>query len=631
MLKFLRQYNKYLLAIFGSILLITWLVPSAVTEFSRRSGAQNATWATLGDGEVLTVGQLQQAQRQLKVLDEMGVPLMANLEADRDPATWTLLVREARQAGLIGGPAEGQRLLEAMQAQGVKPEQVLGRLCSASGLQPMGVLETLADLQGVSRMLSMTLGAARLSDARLEVKAAEAMSGVSADLVVLSASQPMPQEDPVPTPERMQALLREFGPVEPGKGRGGLGYRQPHRASIEWISVPAAAVRASLENDPALAGVALRKAFLKDPMRFGAPAGDATATFDAWKDKVRQAELDRLTTERLEEISKFIGDQSQLALRRLEKDGVYAKLPADGSGVPTLAELAAAVSAQFLIGDLKVERTERLSMPDLAKVPGVGSSATSRFGSRPMPLSEIVAQAREFKPDQVTAIVQAGVIGPVMRASGAPTGAASDLFVFRIIETAPAHDATDLDEVRAQLLDDAARVLRFEALERDRAAIETQAKAGLEPLAAAWGTKVEFAPGVREADANLLKYGLKVPTALPVLGTDAEVSKQIVQRALAMPRDLASVPDADRTFVIAAPEKMALVAVRVREVSPVSREDYQDAAANPRFRNSLIGDAQAVEGLRKSFGAKAIKDRCGFKPARDEQDEAPSSEAAAAG
>ena len=51
MLKFLRQYNKFLLAGFGSILLLTWLVPSAVTEFARHSGAANATWATLADGQ----------------------------------------------------------------------------------------------------------------------------------------------------------------------------------------------------------------------------------------------------------------------------------------------------------------------------------------------------------------------------------------------------------------------------------------------------------------------------------------------------------------------------------------------------------------------------------------------------
>jgi hypothetical protein len=201
----------------------------------------------------------------------------------------------------------------------------------------------------------------------------------------------------------------------------------------------------------------------------------------------------------------------------------------------------------------------------------------------------------------------------------------ADLYAFRILETFPAHDARDMEEVRTALLEDATRVMRYEALERDRGAIETRAKADLEALAANYGSKVDFAPGIREADANLLKYGLKVPTALPTLGTDAEVSKQIVQRALALPQDLSQVPAADRTFVLQAPDKMALVAVKIREVFPVTREDYQDAASNPRFRNSLIGDAQAGENLKKSFGADAIKARAGFTPARDESegDEAP--------
>jgi hypothetical protein len=442
----------------------------------------------------------------------------------------------------------------------------------------------------------------------------------SADVVVISASQPLPQDDPAPTPDRMEALLKEFAATEPGKGRGGLGYRQPDRASIEWFCVPAATVRASLENDPALGGVALRKAFLRDPMRFGAPAGDATATFDAFKDKVREAELNRLVNERMEEISKFIADQTQLALRRMEKDGVYAKLSADGAGVLGLPELATTVASQFKLGDLKVERTDRLAMADLSKVPGVGTSNTTRFGSRPMQLSELVAQAREFKPEQVTAIVQAGVVGPAMRAQGATGGLPADLYAFRILETVPAHDARDMEEVRTALLEDATRVMRYEALERDRGAIETRAKADLDALAANYGSKVDFAPGIREADANLLKYGLKVPTALPTLGTDADVSKQIVQRALALPQDLSQVPAADRTFVLQSPDKMALVAVKVREVFPVTREDYQDAAANPRFRNSLIGDAQAGESLKQSFGTDAIKSRAGFKPAREEGD-----------
>ena len=634
MLKFLRQYNKFLLAGFGSILLLTWLVPSAVTEFSRRSGAMNATWATLEDGTKVTVAEHQHLQRQQKVLEAMGAPVLSNLGADpKDVGTWYLLVREARQAGLVGGIGDGQRVLAGLVQQNggnAKPEQMLGRLCAVSGMQPMQVLETLSELQGVARLLSMATGAARLSDVRLEKKAAEAMSGVAADIAVISAANPLPKDDPAPTPERMQALLKEFGSKAPGAGRGGMGYRQPDRFSLEWFAVPVSAVRASLENDPALSGVALRKAFLRNPTQYGAAAGDTGAEFDKFKDAVRNAELDRLVSQRMEEISKFVGDQTQLSLRKFPKDGVYAKLPEGGAGVPALGEMAASLASQFKMPAITVEKTAMISAGDLSRMPGLGTATTTRFGTQSMTIAEVVGQAREFKPEQVRAVVQAGVTGPAMRAPAAGT-AATDLYVFRILETVPAHDAKDLDEVRTQLAEDAAKVMRFEALERDRVAIETQAKADLNGLASAYGAKVEFAPSIREADANLLKYGLKMPTTLPGLGQDEATTKQIVERALAMPQDLSKVADADRTFVVASPDRMALVAVKVREVYPVTREDYQDAAANPRFRASLVGDQKSSQDMLKAFGPDALKQRAGFKATREEhaEGEAPAEQAPA--
>jgi hypothetical protein len=65
---------------------------------------------------------------------------------------------------------------------------------------------------------------------------------------------------------------------------------------------------------------------------------------------------------------------------------------------------------------------------------------------------------------------------------------------------------------------------------------------------------------------------------------------------------------------------MALVAVKVREVFPVSREDYLDAAGNPRFRAAIVGDGGAGD-VTKAFNVEAIKARAGFKPTRDENAE----------
>ena len=51
MMKFLRKYNKVLFGVFSVLLMITFLVPTAIQEFSKSSASSNAVWATVGNGE----------------------------------------------------------------------------------------------------------------------------------------------------------------------------------------------------------------------------------------------------------------------------------------------------------------------------------------------------------------------------------------------------------------------------------------------------------------------------------------------------------------------------------------------------------------------------------------------------
>ena len=630
MLKFLRKYNKFLLAGFGTLLLIVWLVPSAVTRFSRDAGASGATWATLGDGSRVSVGELQTLQRQVKVLDALGLPLLQQLGAKNDPSLWYLLVREATQAGLVGGVSDGEVVLQQV-AGSTPPEQVLRSLCATSGLQPQAVLQTLAATQGVIRMIGIAGNAARLSDARLEAKAVEAMSGVSGDVVVISAARPLPTDDPAPTPERMQALLKEFAATEPGSGRGGIGYRQPARVTLEWLSVPVSVVRASLAEDPRLSGVELRKAFLRNPAAYGVPLTEANPSFDAFKDKVRERELERITAERMDEIAKFVVDQTQLGLRGLPRDGAYARLPEGGAGT-TLDAMAASVGQQFRVGDVKVERLGPVTLREITSVPGLGSASTTRFGNQPMRAEEVIEQTRELKPEMVRGIVQVGVIGPPLRGMGSASGVPTDLYAFRVLEASPAHDASGIDEVSAQLMEDTARIMRFETLEARRGEIETQARAGLPALASAWGSQVESAPNIREADAAMLQYGLRIPTTLPGLKPDEALAKAIVVKAIALPADLASVPEADRIVVATSPANMALVACRIDQVFPLYREDYESMTTNARFRDTLTNDIRG-SGLDKAFGLDELRRRHGFHLTRDDEEtaEAPAPAAGKAG
>lgn len=296
------------------------------------------------------------------------------------------------------------------------------------------------------------------------------------------------------------------------------------------------------------------------------------------------------------------------------------KLAADGAGAPTLAAVAASLGQQFRVGELKVERSGPLTLREVTAVPGLGGASTTRFGNQPMQAEQVIAQARELKPEMAKGVVQVGVIGPPLRGVGSATGQPTDLYAFRILEAVPAHDAGGIDEVRAQLMEDASRVMRFETLEAKRGEIETQARAGLPALASAWGAQVEAAPNIREADAAVLQYGLRVPTALPGLKADEVASKAIIEKALTLPADLSQVPAADRTFVVTSPANMAVVACRIDQVSPLYREEFAAMAANPRFRETLTNDIRG-SGLDRTFSLDELRKRYGFHLTREESDE----------
>jgi hypothetical protein len=630
MMSFLRKYNKVLFAFFSVVLMVTWLVPSAIQQLSKNSAAANAVWATVGDGEKVTIVEEQKLTRQVKIIDSLKLPMAKDLGITNNPAQWYLLVREARQAGLVGGPSEGREVLQKLAGGDAHPGEemsreallLLGQLCSASGWQPPMVYQTLAELAA---------SAPRISEARLKSAAQNALTGVSADVVVISADKPLPANDPQPTPEQVDALVKANADKAPGAGPHGVGYRQPEQVALEWFVVPAEQVRNQLMNDPRLASVELRKAFLRNPTAFGAKIGETDPQFDAFKDQVRTAVLDQITAARMEEMVKFIVDQTQLSTRAFPKDGIYAKLPADLNGLPTLATLAADLSQQFAVPAPKVESAGPTEISKLASIPGLGTASSDRFGAQPMPLPQLIAMTRELNPPEARAVLQVGVIGPPLRApdpsqppqrdpkltpSSKPL--TTDLYAFRVVKAAPAHAATGTAEVATQAFQDEQKLLRFEALDKNRAAIESEARSkGLEALAQEYGAKVEFAPQIRGADVKFLQYGLKMPTTIPGLGEDPKVVDQIVKQALAIPEaDFAAAPDAARTFVVASPDKLALVAVHLRDVLPMFAEDYTSLASNQRFRAALLNDRTQVKPAEE-FSFESLSARNKFKPTRE--------------
>ncbi len=104
MFRFLRKYNKWILAVGGTLLMIVFLIPTAISGLSQRAASGTAAWATVGPErrENVTQSDLLQVQQELQLLQ--GLPQYAALPGIGvvdQPEHWFLLVREAEQAGVL--------------------------------------------------------------------------------------------------------------------------------------------------------------------------------------------------------------------------------------------------------------------------------------------------------------------------------------------------------------------------------------------------------------------------------------------------------------------------------------------------------------------------------------------------
>lgn len=125
MLKFLRKYNKYLLAVFCVVLMIAFLIPQAAQQFAPDPTQQ--TIATTYDGDEIKREQINEAAGVIQTMrrlrleppDLIGVSLIPSTGNEFDDAlTWLLIQRAAENSGmsasrqaafnLVAGPLDVQ-------------------------------------------------------------------------------------------------------------------------------------------------------------------------------------------------------------------------------------------------------------------------------------------------------------------------------------------------------------------------------------------------------------------------------------------------------------------------------------------------------------------------------------------
>lgn len=644
MLKFLRLYQGWILAIFGTFLVITFLLPQAISGLFQQSAISGGDWATVGDGSTITNGDYQQIQMELRVVENLGNPLLEAMGVSKDPAYWYLLTREANQAGLIGGAGVGREAIAQMaaaasqQGQLVSETRLILNLMRGSGLPESQVLETLAKVQGVSQLASRFQTAGRYSDERLRQAAADLALGADADIVIIDAAKASdntatdqttdttetaeatePTEtivialDP-PDEAMLQAQFDAHKSENPGEGDSGFGYKFPDRAQVEWISISKADIKNAMAENTLLDPIEMRKEFIENPQAYGIKPTDVERpSFAEYAEQVRSNMLRVQLDDEMAKISKFLLDSTQSPRRGLQRDGVYFKLPENWNETQAnFTDVASKIATQFETTPPTLGKSDGLQgAAEIDVIEGLGTARSTKFGQRPTRVSEFVFAAREF--DNKSPIpAQADVASPVF------TDAQGNLYMFRVTAVDPARDPVNLEEAREQVTVDATNLARFRALKAQSASIKSLAVAnGMQAVAQAYDSNVDFTPEIAKANLRLLEFGLKNPTRIRGLDNPDSVVNAIVEHAAALDFSTLTtkLPAEDRTFVVPDKDNLALVVVQLTAIRPLTQESWANLAAKGAMLRMMAREETTID-FSKTFSLDALIERHNFKTVR---------------
>ena len=615
MLKLFRKNQRFVsiaMAGFMILLLVSWLLTDSSTNIVDNLRMNTTTWA-VSDGESISASALNDTIAEMRVLEALGDRTIVGMGVLKEPGYWYLLVKEATAADLVPPQQETMRQIALMQMpDGMTPEGFVATLASRAQTSQETVLQTLSRQTGVQRLIALVASSGRISDERLRRAAAEMTMTMDGDVLVLDAGAIAGIDVPAPDAAALEAQLKAHGDTEKGKGEKGFGYRLPNQLKLEWIVIPAATIKARLEQSPALSNVELRKYWLEHESEFKAKeAVSATPmTFDAQRDAVREKVLGQLLDAELAAIAKFATDRMQMDLRSVPSAGGYWTLPADWSTkAVALQTLGQELSQRFGIAAPAVQTSGAgwIQVEDIAAIPGIGTATSKRVGASDVRVQQLASALKEFGGSP-TLPTQRGVAFPTLS-----DPASRDLFVVRVTDAQPARAATAVDEVRADLEADLKRVAVYDILAtRVDALKQLAATEGLGAVGVAYGAVPTPFQGLSEVNTQFLQFGMRMGMPIPGLGNDETAMSALVKAAMALPTTtpVADVPAADRTVVVALPDRLSVMVAQLRGIDRMDRAEYERLAAGGRLRGIAMQDE--VKDMQELFSYAALKRRHNF-------------------
>lgn len=622
MFKFFRRYNKWILAVGGTLLLVAFLLADTLPQMAGGAGRRGATWATVGPNErALTNEDLLGIQRELDLLRRVGQgsPVFEQLfalGALNSPEHWYLLTREAEQAGLIAGPSEAMLLL------GQDYEAGLGLLVQQTGYREDEILRALARVNGVWRLFgnyqSVLLD---MSDRRLKHVAALLYQRAAADVVAITASADA--VDYEPTEAEIESQMAQYADVRPGAGEGPFGYRLPDRAQLEWLHVPADSIRALVEASDDMNRIALWQHWSRNTDIFGEVNDEGDIP-----DEVREDLLNTLMGAKADEIGRFASEALRRPRRGLPQEGGYYQLPDDwAQQQANFADAALEIQERY---DIALPTYRNLgdrwvSVDELESLEGINLAGTTRFGPQRVRFPRLVRSLKEFGGEE-TIPIQRGIASPPL------TDGSHNLYIFRVTDADPSRPPASVDEVRDDVVRDLRRIAHYEQIASELDSIEqTAIEQGLLRV----GLKYDVAPNrftLSLADPQTLQIyqaiGRQmevVPTSLPGIGAHEPTVRTILERARALwasSTPLHEQPESQRVVTVPVETHLTVIVARLASVQPVTASTYRTEVESARLQQLLLNEEVPIEDVFVgAFSAEALAARHNFTVQRSDVEE----------
>lgn len=527
MIKLIRKYNKWLLVVLGSFLMVAFLV-SSVPSFGQGDPTKRVE-GTLGSSKV-RMRDLGQAARHFNFLSGILPGAIDNLQVE-GATHWFLLSHEARAQGLVGTATDGDAWLEEVatamvpsaavdeaiteleQSSGTRRSDILSilrnnpqvqqqlaqrwlsdpknkdaaeampsriaqslrdgraRLAGEAGLSIDEANESLASLRGVMRLVQSAEMSNRFSDKRLQYTLQRDQDAVLADVVVFGPDAMTSDAQP---PDALLTELFEAGKDKlPDATTGAFGYRQPNRVQLQWFVVSRAGVEAAIRLDSVQTRIEYEKNRATYPGEFAVERANIEQSLRARKlsDALATAEQSFRTRVRINS-------------RSLAANGAIKTLTNDWKATaPGLNDYATAVTEALASNDkLSISapqiqsRSTWVRVDRVSELAAIGNATLTQAG-RPIAFSQVVAQLHEFDGKSALGL-QVGV--PFDAALRTQEG---DLVFFVVTDAKLASAAETIDEVRSDVVANAKEVLAFEQLKTKSAEWATLAStSGLDEL-----------------------------------------------------------------------------------------------------------------------------------------------------